>query len=403
MSKTLAFLVSGFCFSFFFLKAADRAVLVHNSLQDIENCKDKLQLKLIRVWGGDEEEDENKFFETPVSVAVDSDQLVYICDFHNHCVKVFSNSGDYMRTIGRRGQGPGDMYAPNYITLSPNGDLLVSDLGNGRIQWFNNQGKSKHILKHKEIIDWLGVIPGNEIAVYCHSITFKQRKLITIMDDNGKILREIGQYHDNAKNFISSERLYFSIDKYGCIYASNISTPVIRKYSPGGRMLKVITFGTPFEIPVEITLNKTGDEIEREEETYKDDKIKVIRKEGGISIQHNENNKRPKYAVCSGIGIDSQNRIYIVSQRRKLTKKERSGTFIYGPFTEHIKRDRLDYTVVENIDVNRLMVFDENGKIIAHCTMTTFCHGIYIYNNRIFVVDGYYNQRVLEYEMVFKQ
>jgi hypothetical protein len=256
-------------------------------------------------------------------------------------------------------------------------------------------------LKHHGYIDWLGVTTGNEIAVYCHSKTFNQRKLISIMDNNGKILREIGQYHDKAKNFISSERLYFSIGKDGCIYASNVSTPVIRKYSPVGRMLKVITFGTPFDIPVEIALNKSGNEIERKEETYNDDKVKVVRKQGGISLQQNKNNKRRKYAVCSGIGIDSQNRIYIVSQRRQLTKKEISGTFIYGAFTEYIKRDRLDYGVVENIDVNRLMVFDKNGKIIAHCTMTTFCHGIYISNNRIFVVDGHYNQRVLEYEIIF--
>ena len=132
-----------FWFSCFFVNAADRAVLVHNTLQDIENCKGKLQLKLIRIWGGDEEEDENKFFQTPTSVAVDDNQSIYICDFHNHCVKVFSNTGDYLRTIGRRGQGPGDMYAPNYISFSPGGDLLVCDFGNRRIQWFNSQGKSK--------------------------------------------------------------------------------------------------------------------------------------------------------------------------------------------------------------------------------------------------------------------
>jgi hypothetical protein len=152
MFKKIAFFLIVLCSQYLFVHAADRAVLVHNTLHDIESCKDKLQLKLIRVWGGEEEEDENKFFKTPYSVAVEHNQLIYICDIHNHFVKVFSNSGDYVRTIGRRGQGPGDLYGPNYITFIPGGDLLVYEMGNRRIQWFSSNGKSKHILKHIEFI-----------------------------------------------------------------------------------------------------------------------------------------------------------------------------------------------------------------------------------------------------------
>jgi predicted ABC-class ATPase len=78
--------------------------------------------------------------------------------------------------------------------------------------------------------------------------------------------------------------LRFSIDKQGNIYAANTKTPVIRKYSPGGKMLTAITFETPLDIPVEITLNKTGDEIERKEEAYNEDKVKIIRMEKGSEV-----------------------------------------------------------------------------------------------------------------------
>ena len=176
MNKAVAFLLLGFWISYFFLQATDRVVLVHNTLQEIEKCKDKLQLKLIHVWGGDKEEDENKFFETPISIAVDHNQLVYICDCHRHCVKVFNNSGDYVRTIGRKGQGPGDLYGSTFITFSPVGELLVYETGNRRIQWFNPNGKSKHISKQNEYIDWIGVLSENEIAIYAHLKTFMQRK-----------------------------------------------------------------------------------------------------------------------------------------------------------------------------------------------------------------------------------
>jgi hypothetical protein len=403
MSKAFAFLLSGFCFLYFFLQAADRAMLVHNTLQDIEQCKDKLQLKLICVWGGDKEEDENKFFGTPVSVAVDSDQLFYICDCHRHCVKVFNNSGDYVRTIGRKGQGPGDMYGPTFITFSPVGELLVYETGNRRIQWFNPNGKSKHILKQIESTVWIGVLPGNEIAAYDHLKTFMQRKLISIIDNKGKVLREIGKYHDTAKKLISSEWLHFSLDEEGNICAANNGTPVIRKYSADGKLIRVITFDIPFFIPVEITLNSSGDEIERKEEIESEDNIKITRSSTGVRIQSSEKHRKWRYMICMGFQIDSQNRIFVVTGRRELTEKEALGTAISGNFTRGLNRSRVNYDLVENIDCNHMLVFDSKGKIIAEAPMTTFCDNIYISQNKIFVIDGLINQRVLEYEMVFKK
>jgi hypothetical protein len=357
-------------------------------------------MKLIRIWGGDEEEDENKFFKTPSSVTVDNNQLVYICDQHNHCVKVFNNKGKYLHTIGRRGQGPGDLYGPKYIIHTIEENLLVYELCNRRFQWFDKSGKSKRILKCNVNADWIGQTSLHEIAVYDSMKTFRNRKLISIIGNKGKLLREFGMYHDKSKNYLSSEKLKFAIDSRDKIYAANANTPVIRKYSSGGKLLKVITFETPFEILVEITLNSSGDEIERKEEIYEDGKVKVVQKKSGISIQHED--KRTKYGVCIAIGIDSQNRIYVISQRRSLTEKESKGFAIYGNQCEYIKRDRVDYSVVENIDAYRLMVFDKTGKIIAQCTLTTVCENLYLFKNRIFFIDGYYNQRILEYELTFK-
>jgi len=358
-------------------------------------------LKLVRVWGGDKEEDENKFFATPVSVAVDHNQLVYICDMHNHWVKVFSNTGDYVRTIGLRGQGPGDLYGPIYIIFSPGGDLLVNETGNRRLQWFTPNGKSKYILKQIEFIDWIGVILENEIAVYSHLKTFNHRKLISIMDNKGKILREFGKYHDTAKNIISSERLHFSLDQYGNIYVVNNWTPIIRKYSTNGKLIRVITFDTPFDIPVKITLNSSGDDIERKEETGSEDNVKITRSSSGVNIQYTKDKSKMHYSICMGTQIDLKDRIYVVGIRRLLKEKEISGMAISGSFTSTINRSRVNYDIVEKNDFNQILVFDSKGKIIAVSPMTTLCDNIYIFKNKIFVIDGFINQRVLEYELIF--
>ena len=402
MNKAFAFFLAVFWFSFFFAHAADRAVLVHNTLQDIEKCRGKLQLKLISVWGGDEEEDENKFFDTPISIAVDTNQKIYICDWPHHCIKVFNYSGNYLRTIGRKGQGPGDLYAPYIIDFYSEGELLVYERGGLRFQWFSSEGKSKKILKHKGIADWVGITSKKEIAVYDSYKTFTHRKLVTIINCKGKLLKEFGMYHDRAKKYITSEKLQFTIDESDNVYAANAGTPVIRKYSLAGKLLRVILFETPFNIPVEITLNSAGDEIERKEEIDENDGINITHTKRGVSIQQNKESKWPKHGICGAMTKDSKNRIYIVTETRLLTEKEKLATYVSGSMKRGLNRKLVDYNIVERIDVNQLLVFDEKGKIVAQSRMTTFCDDLYIYNNRIFVVDGFLNQRVLEYEMCFE-
>ena len=57
----------------------------------------------------------------------------------------------------------------------------------------------------------------------------------------------------------------------------------------------------------------------------------------------------------------------------------------------------------EEIEFDATSSFDPNGRIIAESPMTTLCDDIYIYDNRLFVIDGLCNQRILEYVMVFKE
>jgi len=243
--------------------AADRAKLVHNTYQEIEACKDKLQLKLIRIWGGDKEEDEQKFFRFPFAIAVDAKENVYICDLYNYCVKVFNFNGKHLHTIGQKGRGPGDLVGPGDIDFSPAGNLWVAERGGRRMQCFDASGKSKTIFRHKGIPSWMGVTAKNEIAVYCHQRTFESRKLLSFYNSKGKLEREIGVYHDKSKQLVGSEMLYFAKDAGDNFYAANPRSPVVRKYTSGGSLSMAFTFETPSKIRPKITLNEKGDEIQR--------------------------------------------------------------------------------------------------------------------------------------------
>lgn len=54
-------------------------------------------------------------------------------------LRVFSSTGQLIRTVGMEGEGPGEFKSPTGFTLLPNGHLLVYDPGNIRVTEFDGE------------------------------------------------------------------------------------------------------------------------------------------------------------------------------------------------------------------------------------------------------------------------
>lgn len=65
---------------------------------------------------------------------------IYVVDEQAHAVRMFSESGDYLTTIGREGDGPGELRAPTALALTAAG-LAVSD-ARGRVSFFEQADSS---------------------------------------------------------------------------------------------------------------------------------------------------------------------------------------------------------------------------------------------------------------------
>ena len=63
-------------------------------------------------------------------------QYVYVTDFTSHCVFVFTTDGEHVTSFGQQGQKEGDFNYPYYIYVDSNGFVYVSDCYNHRIQCF---------------------------------------------------------------------------------------------------------------------------------------------------------------------------------------------------------------------------------------------------------------------------
>ena len=81
----------------------------------------KLELtKLFTISG--ESEDSLASFNQPFSMTADKDGNIYILDMSSMSLKKFDKEGLFIKSIGRRGQGPGELSGPSFVAIL--GDTL---------------------------------------------------------------------------------------------------------------------------------------------------------------------------------------------------------------------------------------------------------------------------------------
>ncbi|HEY0722079.1 MAG TPA: 6-bladed beta-propeller [Gammaproteobacteria bacterium] len=101
--------------------------------------------KYLRSLGGKEN------LERPSGVAVNREGTrLYVVDTggvssEKHCVQVFDAlTGEFIRTIGKRGNEPGDFNLPLLASTDKDGNLYVMDSGNFRVERFDANGEFQH-------------------------------------------------------------------------------------------------------------------------------------------------------------------------------------------------------------------------------------------------------------------
>jgi len=85
------------------------------------------------------------------SIAVDENENIYVSDIKESHIKVFNQRGTYLRTIGKKGQGPGEFDYITRIELNRESQLVVFDGNTRRISFFTPDGKLIANLSTKEI------------------------------------------------------------------------------------------------------------------------------------------------------------------------------------------------------------------------------------------------------------
>jgi hypothetical protein len=73
-------------------------------------------------------------------MAIDGDDLLYLTFMNQHKAGVYRETGELVREWGKQGSGDGEFNQPGGVLLLPDGDLVVADQCNHRIQKFRKDG-----------------------------------------------------------------------------------------------------------------------------------------------------------------------------------------------------------------------------------------------------------------------
>ena len=74
------------------------------------------------------------------SLAVDEEGRIYAFDFKEANVKVFGSNGHYIRTFGKKGQGPGELDFPLVMSITSQNEIVVEDYRN-KLVFFSSEGE----------------------------------------------------------------------------------------------------------------------------------------------------------------------------------------------------------------------------------------------------------------------
>ncbi len=142
------------------------------------------------------EEDENYMLYGLVAFAVDSEGNIFVVDGGNYRIQKFDKNGNYLQTIGGRGQGPGEFEQLMWIQIDLKDRIYGYDSLRSNLHIFEKDGKFKETIRLSHYLFFISGIgdKGNILAqTYFYSQEGSTRDVV-IMGSKGKVIKRIASY-----------------------------------------------------------------------------------------------------------------------------------------------------------------------------------------------------------------
>lgn len=355
--------------------------IVHNEKEGIWGKDPKISLELVRTLGGLDVEDENLAFNLPRDVVIDSQGNTYILDGKNNNIVKLNQDGEYLGTIGRGGQGPGDFNLPYSMDIDSSDLLYINDFANRRIQILSTKGDFQKVIRlHKLKLSTIRILRSGLIALGGYldvrwSLASDNRKklpkLIEVLERKGKIQLTFGNLKDFDNRLVNWEAnvIVYDVDNDDNFYISFTRQNRIEKYSHDGILL----------LRIDRILNY---------DTKVLDKGFVKRSGGGVTVSAPTMNQ-----VSEGIAVDGKGRIWVITLNRQLRPEERSQIVSVGGTTK-----RIQTAEYKKMDIYKLEIFDNDGFLLGNMLLNHIAHNIRIQKGYLFIFD-LENAQIFQYKI----
>jgi len=257
------------------------------------------------------EGDENYMFNIITFLAVDDEENIYVADVGEDHVKVFDVNGEFLRVVGRAGQGPGEFGRIMDVQINAKNELMVIDGGHRKILYFSQDGE---FLRSMD----LGVIIGRIRGMwstgswrlysdsygnfYIRAAIFNRPKLhfelFKIDSDMNRLTTIAKTLEWDPLEGLNPDRpgqLYCQVMDNGCILYGYPRSYELQIFNPEGKVMKKIIRDYD---PVPLT---EAEEAEREES----------RKTAGKKTKF-----PPYHPAFSYLAADDEGRIYVRTWER---------------------------------------------------------------------------------------
>jgi hypothetical protein len=131
----------------------------------------------------------------PGRYIIDEKDEIYISDESDTAIKVFDAQGKYLRTIGRKGDGPGEFEMVGDMTILPDGRLLVTDYQARRTSFFSPDGQFLSSFQWKKFFARIYLATSSSCTLSETTVSEQGTELwVKTIDFNGEEIGSFGKF-----------------------------------------------------------------------------------------------------------------------------------------------------------------------------------------------------------------
>ncbi len=379
------------------VETVDGVKLVHNEKDGKWGANPALDIEFIRNIGELDSDDENILFHQPADIAFDKEGNIYVLDAGNQRIQKFGPDGSYLATIGRQGEGPGELQFPLSLDIDGEGYIYVPDMGNQRIQVYKPDGiADRGIAMNRTPLGTIRMHPDGRMLQGTGGFNVMMGPggrdedagpppLLKVRNPEGEVVEEFGQPKDFKDMMVNNmgNQYQFAIAPDGSVYVAFSFQNRIDKYTPEGEL--VWKADRPLNYDTDAPKTKGKRRVSG----------------GNISIEAPQMNR-----ASQGIAVDGKGRLWVVNYVRQIKEEEQVGTRIGMTMNESGKRNmNLAFegnTDLTKTDMYRLEVYDSEGVLLTAFPIGHFADSIRIQDDRIFIMDRMRGAQFYEYRIVEK-